>query len=106
MGDAGTPIGKFQRALRSGSYLAALAAAHDVPSVRLRDAIELTLLAAEKDPPRYLPMALRCVCRLCEVEDASLTELAWLAQLFADVEIGKTEPIVARELVGRCDFLS
>jgi hypothetical protein len=43
----------FRRALDRRHLAQALAAAHDLPVISLADALELVLLAADRDPPTY-----------------------------------------------------
>ena len=50
---AGAAHAAFRRALERRQLAQALAAAHDLPVVSLADALELVLLAADRDPPTY-----------------------------------------------------
>lgn len=52
MGVTGTDYGDLKRALKAGQYASACSAAHSLPHVPLSDALDLTLLAAEKKPER------------------------------------------------------
>jgi hypothetical protein len=58
VGTAGTRYGEFRTALRTRSYGLARNVARDL-DVGLRDALALTLLAAEKKPHDFEPMARR-----------------------------------------------
>jgi hypothetical protein len=53
----------FRRALERRHLAQALAAAHDLPAVSLADALELVLLAADRDPPTYDRAAARWLAR-------------------------------------------
>ena len=50
---AGAAHAAFRRALDRRHLAQALAAAHDLPVVSLADALELVLLAADRDPPTF-----------------------------------------------------
>jgi hypothetical protein len=56
---AGTRHGEFRTALRTRSYRLARNAARDLSHIGLQDALALTLLAAEKEPKDFEPMARR-----------------------------------------------
>jgi hypothetical protein len=75
----GRPYKFFQKALRSGNVLAAVAAAKDLPQVSLGDALELTILIARKDPRRHPRTAARWLLRLLEEDPALTIEEAALA---------------------------
>ena len=53
----------FRRALDRRHLAQALAAAHDLPVISLADALELVLLAADRDPPTYDRAAARWLAR-------------------------------------------
>lgn len=59
VGTAGSRYGEFRTALRTGSYGLARNVARDLDHIGLRDALALTLLAAEKEPHDFGPMARR-----------------------------------------------
>jgi hypothetical protein len=61
----GTPHGRFRRALDRRQPTAALSAAAELPQVSLTDALELLLLLAETDRPRFERAALRWHARYC-----------------------------------------
>jgi hypothetical protein len=73
------PYGFFQKALRSGNVLAAVAAAKELPQLSLGDALELTILIARKDAGRYQRVAARWLERLLEEDPAVTIEEAGLA---------------------------
>src|SRR5436305_1630760 len=52
MGAAGSPHATFQRAISRRNLTVALAVARELPMVTLADALALTLLILERDPPR------------------------------------------------------
>jgi uncharacterized protein with PIN domain len=60
---AGAAHAAFRRALDRRHLAQALAAAHDLPVVSLADALELVLLAADRDPPTYDRAAARWLAR-------------------------------------------
>ncbi len=57
MGIAGSDHAELRRCLAVGQYASAMAAAHSLAVVPLDAALDLTLLAARKDPDRYEAMA-------------------------------------------------
>ena len=65
VGNAGSPIAMFRRALATGNVLMATSAAHEVGRLDLDDALGLTLLFRDKDPARYRRAAVRWHARLC-----------------------------------------
>jgi hypothetical protein len=89
IGNAGTPYGELQRALKAGLYVNARAAARELPVVPLDAALDLTLLAAEKDPKRFEAMAVRWLSRLGEERKPSLHEMVWATQRMQDVREGR-----------------
>jgi hypothetical protein len=62
----------FKRAVQRRNVLAAVAAAKDLPQLRLSDALDLTMLVARKDPRRHPRVAARWLLRLLE-EDPEVT---------------------------------
>jgi hypothetical protein len=89
IGTAGTTHGELRKALKAGLYMQAMAAAHDLPVVPLDAALELTLLAAEKDPGRFEAMAVRWLSRLAQEKRPSLHEFVWASQRLQDVKEGR-----------------
>lgn len=81
----------------------ARAAARELQVVPLDAALDLTLLAAEKDPDRYEAMAVRWVQRLIEERRPSLNETVWAGTRLKDVREGRAfEAAPAlRRFVGR-----
>ena len=81
----GRPYGFFQKALRSGNVLAAVAAAKELPQLSLGDALELTVLLARKDPRRFQRAAARWLLRYLEehpdvtIDEAGLAASCLLA---------------------------
>jgi hypothetical protein len=70
VGTAGTTHGELRRTLAARQFTAAW----DLPHVPL-DALDLTLLAAEKDPDRYEEMARRWLVRWMEEAEPGLSEI-------------------------------
>jgi hypothetical protein len=71
----GSPYGRFRRALDNGNAMIALAAASELKTVGLTDALELVLLLLDKAPDRFPGAALRWHGRYCrEVRDVDLEE--------------------------------
>ena len=63
MGAAGSSHANFQRALHQRNLTLAVAVARELPFVRLADALALTLLILERDPPRFSTAAARWAAR-------------------------------------------
>lgn len=63
MQSPGSAHAQFRRSLDRGNLTSALAAARDLPTVSLADALELCLLAREKEPDRYGRAAVRWAAR-------------------------------------------
>jgi hypothetical protein len=84
MGNAGSPYGDFQTALRTGSFDLAIDVARTLPRLTLSDALRLTLLAAQKAPDKYEEMARRWLGRLMSEREPSLDELTWAAALLSN----------------------
>lgn len=83
--------------------MAAFAAAHSLPVVRLEDALELVLLGATKvDRDRYERLAVRWLTRLLEERRISLHEVRWAVERLRDVREGRGEEAGAalRKYVG------
>jgi hypothetical protein len=88
VGTAGTNYGRFRTALNTGSYGLARNIAAGLPRVDLRDAIRLTLLAADRDNDHFDALALRCLVRLIEERYLTLNDVLWAVQRFQDVREG------------------
>lgn len=76
MGTAGTDHAELRRCLAAGQYASAMAAAHSLAVVPLDAALDLTMLAAEKDPDRYEEMARRWLVRWMEETEPGLPEIS------------------------------
>ena len=98
MTSQGSPYGRFRRALETGNATIALAAAAELRSVSLTDALELCLLLCEREPGRYERAALRWHGRYCrEVQGVSLDEGQAVLALLAALR-GSRRPWVAHSL--------
>jgi hypothetical protein len=76
MGTAGSDHAELRRCLKAGMYANACAAARSLQVVPLDAALDLTMLAAEKDPERYEPMAKRWLVRWIEETEPGLEEIS------------------------------
>jgi hypothetical protein len=63
MTSQGSAYGRFQRALQKGNLQLVRAAAGELPTIRLGDALHVCLLIRDRDPERYERAALRWVAR-------------------------------------------
>jgi hypothetical protein len=92
MGEAGHVYPKFRRALERGQFEIARMLAFELPRVPLADAAALTLLAAERRPAKFEPMARRWMARLIAEADPPLGDLASAVWLLEDVRLGRLLP--------------
>jgi hypothetical protein len=76
MGNAGSDHAELRRCLEAGLYANALAAARSMPVVPLDAALDLTMLAAKKDPEHYEEMARRWFVRWVTETEPSLPEIS------------------------------
>lgn len=79
----------MRRAIKAGQYASACTYARSVPVVPLDSALEITLLAAEKDPKRFEAMAVRWLGRLAAERKPSLRDFVWATQRMGDVREGR-----------------
>jgi hypothetical protein len=94
MGTAGSDYAELKRCLSSGLYANACAAARSLAVVPLADALDLTLLAAEKDPKRFEAMAVRWLSRLGTERSRSVQEMCWVMGCLKVVGEGRGEEAV------------
>jgi hypothetical protein len=76
VGTAGSDHAELRRCLKAGQYASACAAARSLAVVPLDAALDLTLLAAEKDPERYEAMARRWLARMIDETSPGLPEIS------------------------------
>lgn len=75
MGDAGSAVARFERAIAIGRPSIVLAAAHELPKpIQLRDAIRILLVLASGDPDRFPAAAARFGSRLVSERHLSIVE--------------------------------
>jgi hypothetical protein len=65
VGNAGSPLALFRRALATGNLTIAQSAAHELPRLDLADALALTLLYRDQEPARYERALVRWHGRFC-----------------------------------------
>jgi hypothetical protein len=76
MTSQGSAYGRFRRALQKGNLELVRAAAGELPTIRLDDALHVCLLIRDRDPQRYERAALRWVARFAvEARAATLSEV-------------------------------
>ena len=76
MTSSGSAYARFRRALQTGNLTMIRAAAAELPSVRLDDALEVCVLLRDREPERYEAAAVRWIARFCvERQDVSLTDV-------------------------------
>jgi hypothetical protein len=75
MGDAGSPVARFERAIAIGRPSIVLAAAHELPKpIQLCDAIRVLLVLAASDRDRFPAAAARFGSRLVSDRHLSVVE--------------------------------
>ena len=75
MGDAGSAVARFERAIKIGRPSIVLAAGHELPKpIQLRDAIRILLVLATSDPARFPVAAARFGSPLVSERGLSITE--------------------------------
>jgi hypothetical protein len=78
----GSPYANFQRALQTRKLSVVLAAATELTSVRLDDALEILVLMAYENDPRFERAAARWIGRLIvETPAMTLKELRWVVAM-------------------------
>ena len=76
MTSQGSAYGRFRRALQRGNLELVRAAASELPTIRLDDALHVCLLIRDRDPQRYERAALRWVARFAvEARAATLSDV-------------------------------
>src|ERR1700722_18369613 len=76
MTSQGSAYGRFRRALEKGNLQLVRAAAGELPTIRLDDALRVCLLIRDRDPQRYERAALRWVARFAvEARAATLSDV-------------------------------
>ena len=88
MGTAGSLGGEFRTAIRTESFGLAMNMARAMPNVPLDDALDLTILAATKEPAVYEALAVRWITRLLEEKSLTLDELRWTIERLTDAREG------------------
>jgi hypothetical protein len=96
MGDAGSAMMRFERAIATGRASIVLAAAHELPKpIQLRDALRVVLVLVDGDPDRYPAAAARFGSRLVAERRLAIAE-AQLA-FAALAALPTSEPLAAGE---------
>lgn len=72
----GRPRTVFPRALQHGNLLVAEATARELDRISLAEALELTILIAQKEPARVPKVGVRWLQRYLEEEQARLEDVA------------------------------
>lgn len=76
MTSQGSAYGRFRRALQTGNLALVRAAALELPTIRLDDALRVCLLIRDNDPAQYERAALRWVGRFAlEARTATLADV-------------------------------
>jgi hypothetical protein len=79
----GSPYARFRRALDTGNIAIVRAAAAELPTIGLQDALRVCLLLREAEPEMYNRAVIRWLGRFClERPDVTLYEVRQAAELF------------------------
>jgi hypothetical protein len=98
----GSPYHRLRRALDRGNVTEALSAATEIQVVGLVEALELTLLLADRDPAKYERAALRWHARFMrEVPKVEMRESQALLSLLALVPVTRIAAAALAELLSR-----
>jgi hypothetical protein len=82
--NAGSPYSRFQRALTTGNLTIIRAAAAELPTIRLDDALQVCVLLRDREPDRYERAAVRWIGRFCvERPDVTLDDVDHARSAFA-----------------------
>jgi hypothetical protein len=93
---------RLRRALDRGNVTEALSAASELQFVALAEALELTLLLADKEPEKYDRAAVRWHVRfLQEVPNVDLREDQAVLALLAAIPVNRLASAALAELLGR-----
>lgn len=95
MTSSGSPYARFRRALANAKLPMVLAAAAELPTVQLRDALAILELIAVQDPGRYAPAAARFMQRLSAERTLTLEQQR---EALAALELMPREPHTASVL--------
>jgi hypothetical protein len=86
MTSQGSAYGRFRRALQQGNLQLVRAAAGELPTIRLDDALRVCLLIRDRDPQRYERAALRWIARFAvEAQAATLGDVQAAARALAQL---------------------
>ncbi len=92
MGEAGSAYGAFQRAVERRNVMAAEAAARQLPTLTLDNALRLLFLYAESDPLKYDRAALRWLARyVTEGKAVSLLKAQMALAALAELRTGERQ---------------
>jgi hypothetical protein len=84
MTSQGSPYARFRRSLENGNLFMVRAAAAELPTIRLDDALRVCLLIRDHDPDKYERAALRWVGRFAlEARTATLADVRAAADALA-----------------------
>ena len=95
----GSITGQLQRALAKRDVLAVRSLAGELPSVPLPTAAEITLLLLEREPESYAPAARRLQARLASEQAMPLRQLADVAAILAELEVGPGPATAGNKLI-------
>ena len=84
----GSPYASFSRALETRKLSIVLAAAAELQTVQLDDALEILILFAEERDPRFDRAATRWVGRLLAEKPVSLADARWALALVERLPTG------------------
>jgi hypothetical protein len=84
----GSPYARFQRSLQTRNLSVVLAAATELQSIQLDDALEILILMAAENDPRFDRAAARWVGRLLAETPLCLSDARWALALAERLPMG------------------
>jgi hypothetical protein len=97
MGDAGSSYSRFRRALAAGNLTLIRAAAAELATMSLADALHVCVLLCEREPQSFDRAGVRWLGRFClEQPGASLADVEHVREAFS---LLRTDPAAAIELL-------
>src|ERR671921_768175 len=95
--NAGSPYARFQRALTTGNLTIIRAAAAELPTIRLDDALQVCVVLRDREPESYERAAVRWIGRYCvERPNVGLEEVD---QARAAFTVMRRDPVKALEIL-------
>ena len=102
MSSSGSPYARFRRALATGNLALVRAAAAELPTVDLGDALAVCVLLRDQEPERFDRAAVRWIARFClERPAAGIAEVRAAADAFARLPADPSAALVTLQALCR-----